>query len=505
MNYGLMPGLNSSQILEIIVNRFLEIMDNAPSTLDVIVFPESTLNSILTAPEIPEVADRVSPCDDATFEEANVAKKISCSAKKHQRYVVINITTKAKCPDIDMVAQNDTRNCADRSDGFSYYNTNVVFDRNGVVVSRYRKYNLFGESVNKPFKPTMVTFDTDFGVTFGHFICFDLMFRRPALELVRTNLVTDIIFTTMWFSELPFLTAVQVQQHWAQSNNVNLIASGANNPMRGSTGSGIYAGNKGALVRVMHGSDETKLYTATVPKINFLGNENFDIRPDIVRYTKEEMKTLYLKRDHLDSYEIRYLVNTDGEHSFNGNFCQNGVCCDYRLNYSIVNSISRPHYHYAMAFYHGNRTFDGFADGGVVACALLTCPTSNASTCGTRDEALLNIHDWSHIEISGTFPRARKFFYLPSTLDTSILPLQPSQFEYKTTDKGSNQVDIVISLHGNVENLLTFGIYGRDFNLDDDEEEIIEEFDDGGVGSTKSITIHLISILFAGFFIRKFL
>lgn len=204
-------------------------MDSAPSTLDIIAFPESTLvYSILTAPEIPEPEEKISPCDLDNYDE--VLKKISCSAKHHQRYVVINLSTKIKCPDADMIAQNDPRNCS-RSDGHSYYNTNVVFDRNGVVISRYRKFNLFGESVDKPHKPTMVTFDTDFGVTFGTFVCFDLMFRRPALELIRTDKVTDIIFTTMWFSELPFLTAVQVQLNWAYSNNANLIAAGANNPL----------------------------------------------------------------------------------------------------------------------------------------------------------------------------------------------------------------------------------------------------------------------------------
>lgn len=226
-NFDSMPGLNSTQILEINLNEYLRIMDEAPSTLDIIAFPESTLNSILTAPEIPEPEEKISPCDTMGFDD--LIKKLSCSAKKHQRYVVINISTKVRCPDADMVAQKDPRNCS-RTDSNSYYNTNVVFDRKGVVISRYRKFNLFGESVDKPFKPTMVTFDTDFGVTFGTFICFDLMFRKPALELIRTNKVTDIIFTTMWFSELPFLTAVQVQQHWAHSNNANLIAAGANNP-----------------------------------------------------------------------------------------------------------------------------------------------------------------------------------------------------------------------------------------------------------------------------------
>lgn len=229
-NYGLRPGLTSNQILEENINAYLEIMDNAPSNLDIIVFPESTLvYSILSAPEIPEPEDEISPCDVDGY--ADVIKRISCAAKNHQRYVVINLSTKAECPNAEMIAHGDTRNCSARADGQSYYNTNVVFDRKGVIISRYRKFNLFGESVDKPFKPSMATFDTDFGVKFGHFVCFDLMFRRPALELVRSMNVTDIIFPTMWFSELPFLTGVQVQQNWAHSNNANLLAAGANNPM----------------------------------------------------------------------------------------------------------------------------------------------------------------------------------------------------------------------------------------------------------------------------------
>jgi len=48
--------------------------------------------------------------------------------------------------------------------------------------------------------------DTDFGVKFGIFTCFDLMFGKPAVQLVKEWRVTDILFPTAWFSELPFLT-----------------------------------------------------------------------------------------------------------------------------------------------------------------------------------------------------------------------------------------------------------------------------------------------------------
>lgn len=279
-------------------------MRNAPSTLDIIVFPEMTLNGMETAVEIPEPTAEVTPCDNSSFPAENLVKQISCAAKSFRRYVVVNMVTKVACPDADMIANKDPRNCSVRTDGLSYYNTNVAFNRNGTLISRYRKYNLFGESVDKPFKPATVWFETDFGVRFGHFICFDLMFREPALNLVRNENVTDIIFPTMWFSELPFLTAVQAQQHWAYSNNVNLLAAGANNPGFGSTGTGIFAGRKGSLTSVMEGSADSKLYTATVPKRGL--GDNITIVQNAVRYTKEKMAPLKLKRDQLDRYSIRF-------------------------------------------------------------------------------------------------------------------------------------------------------------------------------------------------------
>lgn len=263
-----------------------------------------TLNGMQNAVETPEPTDNISPCESSDYPAGNLIKDISCSAKSFQRYVVVNIVTKAACPDSDMKANEDPRNCTDRADGMSYYNTNVVFDRRGVLISRYRKFNLFGEDVDRPHKPSMVSFETDFGVKFGHFICFDLMFRAPALELVRNQSITDIVFTSMWFSEMPFLTGVQVQQNWAFTNNVNLLAAGANNPSIGSTGSGIYAGKKGSLVSTMEGISRTTLFTATVPKRGL--GDDIPIIQSSIKHPRAEMANLKLKRDQLDKYSIEF-------------------------------------------------------------------------------------------------------------------------------------------------------------------------------------------------------
>lgn len=316
-------------------------MNTAPDTLDIIIFPESCLNEFDTALEIPDPKSNVIPCDSADYPDGNLLKTLSCAAKANQRYLVINLTEKSKCPDEQMIINKDPRDCAARPDKMSYYNVNVALDRKGAVISRYRKFNLFGERVDKPHAPEAVAFETDFGVTFGHFICFDLMFQKPALELVRVMNITDIIFPSMWFSEIPFLSAVQVQQNWAFKNRVNLLAAGASNPKVGSTGTGIYAAQYGSLASTMAGTAETKLYTAIVPK-RTTAITNFE--HTAVKHTPEEMKDLFLKRDQLDRYTTDPLVipSAAGLQRVTKNICNDGLCCDFDVSYDYTINTENP-------------------------------------------------------------------------------------------------------------------------------------------------------------------
>lgn len=79
---------------------------------------------------------------------------------------------------------------------------------------RYHKYNLFGERANNvPPSVEYAVFDTDFGVRFGVFICFDILFDKPAAQLARERGVTDFVFSAAWFSEVPFLTGWLPRHH----------------------------------------------------------------------------------------------------------------------------------------------------------------------------------------------------------------------------------------------------------------------------------------------------
>lgn len=170
--------------------------------LDILVFPESTLNNHDTAEFIPEPEEKIIACDTNAYE--NVIKNISCAARATKKYVVINLTEKSICPDKQQIEFNDSRPCSD--DKINKYNTNVVFDRDGRVISKYRKFNLYGElGVIQPLFPQSIPFTTDFNVTFGQIICFDILFYSPTMDLVKQG-VRDFIYPTMWFSKAPFLT-----------------------------------------------------------------------------------------------------------------------------------------------------------------------------------------------------------------------------------------------------------------------------------------------------------
>lgn len=80
---------------------------------------------------IPVISDRIVPCENVDF-QGNPIQRISCAAKEAQKYVVINLISKEECTD-ELLAQNKNNTCP--SNKLILYNTNVVFDRAGTVIS----------------------------------------------------------------------------------------------------------------------------------------------------------------------------------------------------------------------------------------------------------------------------------------------------------------------------------------------------------------------------------
>ncbi|XP_055597095.1 vanin-like protein 1 [Uranotaenia lowii] len=441
------------------IQRYASIINSVEADpVDILVFPEYGLSSSEMASFVPDPRDRIAPCNLLHYEP--VVRDMSCLARHRRKYLVVNLVEKARCPE-----PFDDRPCP--SDELYRFNTNVVFDRHGTVIGKYRKFNLYDEGgLNITAIPEIVSFETDFGVTFGTFTCYDLIFEEPAIQMVR-NGVTDFIFTSMWFSQLPFLTAVQIQQAWAYANNVNLLASGASQPDLGSTGTGIYAGRRGRIVSVMNHKAEEKLYVARVPKRDRFGLP-LEQQPKI-QFTPSEMDDLKLKRDAIDIYETE-LLPMESNSSYRKTLCQNGLCCDFALNYTVLEvEPDQDFYRYRFAVREGRRVFNGNREGLISVCAIMACSGDTLETCAVRfpnSSTVANSVLFNGLHIEGVFSGSAQMFTLPNSVDTSLLPLEVDKFEYIErvfTDDFELMKEIQFRLLEPRQDLLTFAIWGRKF------------------------------------------
>uniref|UniRef100_A0A336MY47 CSON006165 protein n=1 Tax=Culicoides sonorensis TaxID=179676 RepID=A0A336MY47_CULSO len=438
------------------LNAYIELIQNT-TDVDIIIFPESTLNNYETGVTF-DVDPLQIPCGNDSF--GQIINLTSCASKNTKKYVSINLVETSLCPDQQQIEFNDTRPCP--SDKINKYNTNVVFDRNGAIISKYRKFNLYGEKeVIHPLYPEAVTFETDFGVTFGHIICFDILFSEPTMDLVLKKGITDLIFPSMWFSKAPFLTASQIQQSFAYANDINLLAAGASDPIIGSTGTGIYHGRKGALVSVMSHEPRSKVYKAIVPKMRGTNTVNPPSIQAPERSTPTQMLNLFLKKDNTEPFTTFELTS---EGQIQQKLCNGIFCCYFDLTLQYINSTSENKYQYRLIAYDGLRTFKREA---VQICAILACSSSDVNSCGQRFTATnvdYNSVLFKNIKIETTI-QWKNVLVMPSSLDFSILPYDVNDFNLIDNENADGFFS-KLELKTPKNDIYCFGLYVRNYDGD---------------------------------------
>lgn len=137
---------------------------------------------------IPNAEAKYIPCVDTSFSDRPILSRSSCMAKSNHIVVMVNMVDWLDC---DKTVDS---NCPD--DGHYQITTDVMFDESGMLVAKYHKSHewpglipLYDEAA----KPLKVTYRSSFGVEFGLFICFDIMFKNPAVELVDAG-VTHFLY-----------------------------------------------------------------------------------------------------------------------------------------------------------------------------------------------------------------------------------------------------------------------------------------------------------------------
>ncbi|KAF6212650.1 hypothetical protein GE061_013176, partial [Apolygus lucorum] len=382
---------------------------------DIVVFPEAGLygSDYTLFNFIPHPSLKIVPADSTECDKP--VRLLSALARKYSIYVVVNLLEQYK-----------------HSDGrITKYVTNVVFDRKGRVVARYKKFNLFGEPVNRTANIGPSYFDADFGVRFGQLLGLDILYKEPAFTLMKEYNVTNFIHSSQWFSELPFLASVQAQWMWSVGNEVNLLASGLGHIEHGTSGSGIYRGKNTPLgslyvfCDVLGGSIVIGNVSTGGTRLDYSGKGELSSK-----YRRDRVKFPLFKQE-----ELELMANADIDlpadkskapndlqiANIQKHLCHELLCCNFNLD--VFYRMNGLKVQYKVVVFDGTRISKAPYTKlvqGVQICGIVLCKDKSMGSCGPPavDGRLPNIGspkpsiNFTLIEISGNFTKD----------DSSIMP-----------------------------------------------------------------------------------
>lgn len=455
--------------------------------VQILVFPEMGLTGNVAnwrelediSTEVPNPELNISPCSHLESNRySQFLVDLSCVIGRQRIYTVINL--------IESRLDNHSKNKF-------YHNTNVVFDRNGAIIARYRKINL----LNEPYfaagtENEISTFATDFGVTFGMFVSDDILHKTPGKDVLSNAAVTDIVYSSSWKSELPFWQANSLQHGYAKSNKVNLLAAGRNDPSVGNGGSGIYLANGRIAETYISGERKSKIIIQHVPKIE-IRTEQFTSCQGSTGSTAQtyhlgigqhlpDVTLFHTKQADLTNYTFRSINlhnKTISEKICSG---ESTFCCDFHI---VVNKHSTvfQNYIYKLVAFYGVTRISSTETVGERICGLVACLDESNHSCGGRNMLSPTGVSFETISIKGTFNQKHSH-YQPSTLKFDLTPA--TDYMYCTEQINRNEIEVNMITTQSHDSLLTFGILGRVFINDNTYPGTINS------GSTYFVSIALI-------------
>ena len=415
---------------------------------DIIVFPEDGLYGwAFTRDEIYLYLDDIpnpsglttswNPCTEPDrFNNTEVTHILSCMARNFSIAVVANMG------DVKYCNKTSDPYCPD--DGRYQFNTDVAFDTDGTLLASYHKVHLFSIEktyFNVPRQPEAVTFMTSFGVTFGVFTCFDLLFYDPAIVLGES--VRNIAFPTAWMDSLPTLISVGIQQGWSRALSVNFLAANQHYPKYKMTGSGIYS--SGEALQYIHDmqTSEGHLLVAHVPNAD-LPKKNFQesSTESNLDQSSDETFTSILRADPST------FVKLSGAHG-TVSVCTPGLCC--HANYSTISEHPFGDEMFAFGVFNGHHKYPG--GYYIQACILLKCASMEEQSCGSSATTSSTI--FSSFAIDGNF--SNETYVYPEVIVSDLQIVSGKETEY------SGHKMVVSSFN---KPLLSAMLFGRTYALD---------------------------------------
>lgn len=370
-----------------------------------------------------------------------IMHRLSCLAKTYDMYLVANMG--------DIKACNKTVDPHCPTDGRYQFNTNVAFDDKGKLVARYHKQHPFLNEmkvVNRPRTPEFITFDTPFG-KFGTFICFDVLFHDPAVQLVTKYKIDHVAFPTAWFDVLPLFAAIGFHSSWARGMEVNFLGANTHVPMFLNTGSGIYSPN-GARKYYRSMSANGSLSIASLPINPKSGLRN------ISAVDTEEMQVMENDGDsfYSDLFGDLFLFKELSKPEDTLNVCYNesNTCCS--LTYKMA--AKRTDEMYALGVFDGLHTKEG--QYYLRICSLIKCLGLNRDSCGQIT------YDANTIFESLTLQSQLNTSYVYPQVVADGVSLLPGEWEHSVPPVTHLKTKQQLS-----KGLLTAALFGRVYKFDD--------------------------------------
>lgn len=112
---------------------------------------------------------------------------------------------------------------------------------------------------------------------------------------------------------------------------------------------------------------------------------------------------------------------------------------------------------------------------GVQVCGLIICGNDSISSCGKQlDNNIKFRTTFKQFQITTTVPKRKtNLLHLPISFQVDYTPLQPEDFSLESV--ALENFDILsLSLKNTETNLMSFGIYSRNFSSDGNAPTILE-------------------------------
>lgn len=303
--------------------------------------------------------------------------------------------------------------------GHEMVRSNLVFDRKGEIVAVYRKpQNSNANCTASPSVPA--TFTTDFGVTFGVMLEEDLaLYDEEHLKGVQ-----NFILTGDWQSELPFLSAALFAPSWSYTNNVNLVST-----------SGIYSGKAGLK------AGSGRLVVADLLK---------NVENDVSVVPSVNTPVNFLAED-LNLFVMKQLDLPASANGHTETICHRSFCCEF---YVKTAKDTKTESTYNLATFNGVRPFGANHNVATQMCVL------------SGSDSTIN---FERISIAANFTKQSSQY--PIVQSTAVLPIESFNFEVKSSSV-SEQVTLDLE---NGKNIINFGIFGKNVNVDLVNDYVVEK------------------------------